>query len=64
MTTKTQGYQTIKFRQLTETFFLRNYTQDVVEKLFPDPFLKNQTWAYLNINSLKFYTVRFYSMPN
>ena len=32
-------------------------------KLFPDPFLKNQNWAYLWINSLKFYAVCFYCMP-
>ena len=32
-------------------------TQNVVEKLFPDYFLKNQNWAYLWINSLKFHTV-------
>ena len=25
---------------------LKNDTQNVVEKLFPDPFLKNQNWAY------------------
>ena len=32
----------------------------MVEKLVPETFLKNQTWAYLWINSLKFYTVCFY----
>ena len=26
----------------------------LVEKLFPDPFLKNQNWAYVLINNLKF----------
>ena len=31
-------------------------------KLVPDPFLKNQIWAYLWINSLKLYTVWFYCM--
>ena len=31
----------------------------MVEKLVTDPFLKNQNWAYLWINSLKFYTVCF-----
>ena len=25
-----------------EIFFLKNHTQNVVEKLFPDPFLKSQ----------------------
>ena len=24
------------------TFFLKNHTQDVAEKIFPDPLLKNQ----------------------
>ena len=46
-----------------ETFLLKNHTQNVVEKLFPDPFLKNQNWACLCINSLKFYAVCFYCMP-
>ena len=32
-----------------------NYTQNVVEKLVPDHFLKNQNWAYLCIDGLKFY---------
>ena len=31
-----------------------------MEKLFQDSFLKNWNWAYLSINSLKFYTVCFY----
>ena len=31
----------------------------VAEKLVPNPFLKNQNWSYLWINSLKFYTVYF-----
>ena len=34
-------------REPWEIFFLNNHTQNVVEKLFPDPFLKNQSWAYL-----------------
>ena len=34
----------------------------MVEKLFLDPFIKNQNWAYLWINWLKFYTVCFYCM--
>ena len=38
---------------------LKNHTQNVVEKLFLGPFLKNQNWAYLWINSLKFYTLYF-----
>ena len=43
---------------VNKTFFLKNHTQNMVEKLFPDP------WAYLWINTLKFYTVCFYCMPS
>ena len=38
--------QTLKFVQLTEsnmrTIFLENHSKNMVKKLFPDPFLKNQ----------------------
>ena len=34
----------------------------MVEKLFPDPFLKTQNQVYLWVNNLKFYTVCFYCM--
>ena len=43
---KSKVKQTIKFGQLIEIFFLKSYTQNVVKKLFPDPFLKSQNWAY------------------
>ena len=43
---------------------MKNHSQNVVEKLFPDPFLKNQNWTYLWINSLKFHTVCFYCMTS
>ena len=37
----------MEFSQLIEynmrNIFLRNHTQNMAEKLFPDPFLKNQT---------------------
>ena len=36
----------------------------MVEKLVPEPFLKNQNWAHHWINSLKFYTVCFYCMTS
>ena len=36
----------------------------MVEKLFPDFFLKNQNWEYFWANSLKFYTVCFYQIPS
>ena len=46
-----KGIQTMKFGQLVEynmrNIFLKNHTQNMVEKLFPDPFLRNQTLAYL-----------------
>ena len=48
----------------SETFFLKNHSQNVVEKLLQDPFLKNQNWAYLWINSFKFYKVWFCCMPS
>ena len=43
---RSRGNQTMKFGQLIdydmrEIFFLKNHTQNVVEKLVPDPFLKN-----------------------
>ena len=39
--------------------FLEKPYPNVVEKLLPDPFLKNQNSAYLRINSLKCYTSVF-----
>ena len=45
--------QTMKFGQLIE------YSMGNVKKLFSDPFLKNQNWAYLWVDSLKLYTVWF-----
>ena len=39
---------------------MKNHTQSLAEKLFPDPFLKIQNWAYLWINILKFYIFCFY----
>ena len=38
-----KGNQTMRFDQLIEYnkyFFLKNYVQNVMEKLFPDPFVK------------------------
>ena len=37
-----------------EIFFLKYRTQKVVEELFPNPFLKNQSWAYFWINGANF----------
>ena len=58
----------MKIGQLMEynlrNILLKNDTQNVVEKLVPDPFLENWNWAYIWINSLKFYTVCFYCIAN
>ena len=56
----------MKFGQLIKysmkNIFLKYHTQHVIEKLFPEPFLKNKIGLY--INSLKFYTVCLYCMPS
>ena len=60
--------QTVKFGQLIEcnirNIFLEKSCTCVVEKLFSDPFIKNHYWAYLWVNSLKYYTVCFGCMPS
>ena len=42
----------MKLGQLIErnmrNIFLKSHTQSVVEKLVPDPFLKNENWAYIS----------------
>ena len=46
------GNHTMKFGKLIEyntrqeIYFLKNHIQNVVEKLFPDPFLKNQKYSF------------------
>ena len=55
---RSKGNQTTKLCQLIQCnmriIFAKNHTQNVVEKLFPEPFLKlSVSW----INSQKFYTV-------
>ena len=40
----------------------KNHTQNMVEKLFPNSYLKNLNGGYLWINNLTFYTVSFYFM--
>ena len=51
----------MKFCQLTEynmkNIFLENYMQNVAKKLCPDPFLKNQNWAYLDLYSNVLYNL-------
>ena len=58
----------MKFGQSIEcimrNIFVKYHTQNVVEKLVPELFLKNENWAYLCINSLKFYTACFYCMAS
>ena len=48
----------------TRTFFVKNHTQNVMDKLVPDPILQNKNWTYLWINSLELYTVCFHCMPS
>ena len=65
---RSKANQAVKFGQLIEyktrnIFFKKKHIQDVVEKLFPDSFLKNKNRGYLWISSLKFYTVCFHCMP-
>ena len=54
---RSKGNQAMKFGQLKEcnmrNIFLERSCTKRVEKLFLDPFLKNQNYAYLWINSLK-----------
>ena len=61
---RSKGNQTMKFDHLREQFFSKNNSQNVVEKLLPDPFLNNQNWTYLWINNLKFHTVCFCFMQS
>ena len=63
---RSEGNQAMKFDQSMEynmrNIFLKNHAKNVVGKLFLDPFLKKQHWAYFLINSLKSYKVCFYCM--
>ena len=60
---RSKGNQTMKFSRLIEynmrNIFLKIHAQNMMEKLFPDPFLKNQNWVYLGINCLEFFEVCF-----
>ena len=66
---RSKGNQTIKFGQLIE-YDMKNlsleksYTDHAADIPFSHPFVKNQNWAYLSINILKFYTVCFNCMPS
>ena len=58
---RSKGNQTMKYGQLIEfnkrNIFRKKLYSRCGERLFSDPFLKIKNWAYLWINSLKFYTV-------
>ena len=45
---RSKSNQTTKFGQLVEynmrNIFVENHTQNVLEKLFPDPYVKYQNW--------------------
>ena len=41
---------------------LKNHTQNAMEMLVPDRFLKSQNWAYLWIKILKFHKACFYGI--
>ena len=60
---RSKGNQKMKFGQLIEynmkNIFVKNHTQNVLEKLFPD--LKIQNWEYLWINSVKVKRVYLYA---
>ena len=43
--------QTMKFDQLIEIFFLKNHTQNVVEKLVPDTIIKKKLSITLDLIS-------------
>ena len=53
----------MKFGQLIEYNTKNIFLEKSYTKLFPDPFLKNQNWAYLWISSVNFYTACFYWLP-
>ena len=59
--------QKMKFGQLTgydiRNIFLKNYTQNVMKKLFSDPLNENSAYPWIEHN-LRFSTVCFYSMAS
>ena len=50
---RNESNQTIKFGKSIKHG--KKFSWNLVEKLFPDSFLKNRNWAYLWINSMTFY---------
>ena len=51
-------------KNMGKFFFKKSHTQNAIEILFPDRFLKNQNGAYLWINTLKFHTACFYGVSS
>ena len=68
--TRSKGNQTMEFGNqyityITWTiFFLKNHAQSLMEKLVPDPLIKNLNWAYIWINNQKYYQVFFIVCPS
>ena len=70
---RNKGNETVKFGQLIEynirniitweTFFFEKLSTKCGGETILRPFFKNPNWAYLWINSVKFYTVSFWCMP-
>ena len=65
---RSKGNQAVEFGQLIQynmknIFVEKSYTKCGGESI-PDSFVKNENWAYLWMNSLKFKTFCFYCMPS
>ena len=65
---RSKGNQTVKVGHIIEynmkTILNKKSFLKCDRETIPDLFLKYQNWAYLWINSLKFYTVCCYCMPS
>ena len=58
---KSKDNEAKKFSQVTEcNMNQKNQTQNMVEKLFPELFLKNKNWLNLWKKCLKFYKISSY----
>ena len=65
---RSKSNQAVEFGQLIQynmknIFVEKSYTKCGGESI-PDSFVKNENWAYLWMNSLKFKTFCFYCMPS
>ena len=60
---RSKDNQTLKFSQLMKynmgNIFREKHKQNLVEKPFSDPLIKNWNWSYCWINSLRFYKLVF-----